>query len=166
MRKHAAIGLGLSAVLAVGCGGSTGEHPGGPVEAGLELGTGSWRFEAIDDGAELPLIRGAQGGWHVWLSFASTGMATATGLLVIETQVADESRSAKRTQVDVSFDPAGSDGRRKYVGWPEIFPDPGCFVGQLVRVDASFVDEEGTRVSDERYFTVLGGDDPPDGCVE
>ena len=54
---------------------------GGQAEAGeepsaepfLELGTGFRRFEAVTDGQQVPIIKGIQGGYHVWGSFKGRG---------------------------------------------------------------------------------------------
>lgn len=135
-------------------------------EAHLELGSGSWRFEPLEDGAPVALVRGAQGGWHVWVSVRADGIDSDDVVLEIESQVADESRPAQRTAVDVRLDRADADGRRAFVGWPQVIADPGCMVGELLRLKVALTDSSGTRVVAERYVTVMGGDDPPGGCGE
>lgn len=44
-------------------------------EAGgwIELGTGARSFEALDPGQQVPIIRGIQGGYHVWGAFRGGG---------------------------------------------------------------------------------------------
>ena len=45
-----------------------------PVDPGIELGTGELEFEALDDGDELSLIRGPQGGYHFLGSVRTKGI--------------------------------------------------------------------------------------------
>lgn len=39
----------------------------------IELGTGARSFEVLDPGQEVPIIRGIQGGYHVWGAFRGGG---------------------------------------------------------------------------------------------
>ncbi len=139
-----------------------------PEEAHLELGVGSWRFEEITDGDHAPLIRGAQGGWHFWVAARATGMAQDEDfpMLTLELQLADESRAPERLELPVSLEPADEEGRRLAIGVTAIVADPGCVVGQLLRVRASMTAADGTVMTDERYLTIDAGADPPPACGE
>lgn len=137
---------------------------GGPVEeSSLELGTGTWRFEPLTDGDSVPLIRGAQGGWHIWLSVRSTA-GEESGSLSIAVSPADETRPPQRTTIGVTLDPPDAEGRRVYLGWPAILEDPACAVGELLRIEATFVAPSGQRTTVEREVRVTGGDSPPPPC--
>ena len=72
------------AIALFACGG--GEGPGG---TGVELVLGSaspdrTQFVPVDDGADLPLVPGSQGGFHVWTGIRVRG---AAGILHLEREV-------------------------------------------------------------------------------
>ncbi|MCA9581873.1 MAG: hypothetical protein KC416_08760 [Myxococcales bacterium] len=166
--------LGCLAVLLLGCAGAEGE--GEHVEAALEVGTGSWRFEEVLDGDRIELVRGAQGGWHLWISLRVRGaeMQQTTGTIRVLSADGDLSAGGEsgsegyddviaEATIPVMFDPPKGDGSRSYVGWPHVIPDPGCAVGRLVRVEAVVVGPGGD-LRDERDIEVGPGADPPDPC--
>jgi hypothetical protein len=47
---------------------------GTSVPEAIELGTGEWEWEALEDGAELPVIQGPQGGFHFLASVRVSGI--------------------------------------------------------------------------------------------
>jgi len=162
LRSAAALVLALASTAAAGCGAETGRP--GEGETHLELGSGSWRFEPLEDGQAVDLVRGAQGGWHIWISVRAEGFAESQAVLELETQVADESRPPQHTEVEVRLERPDAEGRRAFIGWPAILAEPGCLMGEMLRVTATLRDDAGTRVEAERYVTVMGGDDPPTAC--
>ncbi len=131
-------------------------------EATLELGTGSWRFESLADGTELELIRGSQGGWHVWISVRTRGVDDRS---TITTSVgpADESRPAVETTVIASLDPESGQGHRDFVGYAQVIDEPSCMVGEMLRIEAS-IEVDGQVARSERYIVPLGGTYPPPAC--
>lgn len=142
--------------LCVGCG------QGEPSSSRLELGSGSWRFEPVVEGESVEMVRGAQGGWHLWLSFRTHGFENGSALLDVETQLADESRPPQHTQVPIRLERPDREGRRYFIGWPEVLASPSCFVDQLVRVTARITDEHtGQVIESEIYVNVGGGLEPP-----
>lgn len=69
------------AIALFACGGGE-----GPVETGIELVLGSasqdrTQFVEVEDGADLPLVPGSQGGFHVWTGVRVRG---AAGILHFE----------------------------------------------------------------------------------
>ena len=132
----------------------------------MGIGTGTWRFEPLEDGQEVQMVRGAQGGWHVWLSVRTGGLDAATGRLVIEIQPADESRPAESASVGVQFDPPDADGMRNYLGWAAILSDPSCAMGRVLRVRASLTTGAGVHLTAERYLVPGPGENPPAPCSE
>lgn len=148
--------------LASGCSSETTEPDG--VRA-FELGTGSWRFEPIEDGAQLDMVHGAQGGWHVWLAFRVDGIDDEDLLFVTtETQLGDESRAPHVTRTRVPFEAPDIEGHRVFVGWTEILDDPSCMLGAPLRVKATLELPDGSTLTDERYITPMGGAYPPPAC--
>ncbi len=159
LRIHAAALLVIVSLVG-GCG--RGDEGG---QVGLELGSGSWRFESVTEGADLDLVRGAQGGWHVWLSFRTRGFSSDRAMLHIETQVADESRPPQYTELEVTLERPDHQGQRYFIGWPEMLSDPGCWVDQLTRVQARMTDPNTAEyIETELYFETRGGDEPPPAC--
>ena len=129
----------------------------------FDVGTGSWRFEALEDGTQVELVRGAQGGWHVWVSVRAKGVQDGD-LLILETQPADESREPQVVELTPNFDPANSAGYRNYVGWPAMLDSPECLVGELLRVRATLT-MDGEEFTAEHDVMVMPGADPPGECV-
>ena len=164
------MGLGVLLVLAlapdmIGCATPAIDGPPEESQAYLELGTGSWRFEPVTDGDEISLVRGAQGGWHLWVSVRVGDFAGDRGILTLESQVADEHLPAQHSETVARLDPADSLGRRVFVGWPEVMAEPACLVDQMLRLRAVITDDDGHAIEDECYVMVRGGDDPPgSGC--
>lgn len=84
MRRHVlhpALLLG-TAILPAACGGASASEPDASVDAGpagsaeLVMGSAMYSgesFVAVDDGAEVELIPGAQGGFHVWINVRIRG---------------------------------------------------------------------------------------------
>ncbi len=150
----------LLSLLALGCAGSA------PAESGasLELGTGTARFAPVADGEALPMIRGAQGGWHVWIAVRVDGRDVATGSLTFAQQPADESSDWIETRVGAVFDPPDAEGRRVSLGWPVIFADPTCSVGRLHRIRVTLTTASGERLVAEREILPTAGENPPPPC--
>jgi hypothetical protein len=144
-----------------GCAGSV---PVEPTEASLELGTGTARFLPIEDGTELPMIKGAQGGWHLWVSVRASDLSSGVGSLTIEHQPADESEPPQTFRIGVMFDPPDAGGRRTSLGWTAILPNPSCSVGRLHRIRVTVTTATGERVSAEREVMPTAGDYPPPPC--
>lgn len=69
----------MSLAACLGCGPTSSM----PSEGDVEVGTGEWQFEPFEDGDVLPLIRGSQGGHHVWISVRSDNMTSGNATLSI-----------------------------------------------------------------------------------
>lgn len=158
--KRFLLALGVCGVA--GCSSAPAASSGEPA---LELGTGTWQFEPVVDGQALPLVHGAQGGWHFWVAVRLTGVDADTGSLRIETQPADDSTPATTETIGVHLDPPDATGGRSYLGWRDILGDPSCAVGHTYRVRATLTLTSGMRASDERYIEVAPGDSPPPPCA-
>jgi hypothetical protein len=158
--RHVSILLLTVAGLALGCG----EVPPPAEEPALELGTGSWRFDALEDGQQVELVRGAQGGWHMWVSLRVRGVDMERPPIRLTVQPADESRPADETEIQLPFEEANSEGWRQRIGYTGIVEDPSCLVGELVRFRAELETPEGELLSSERDVMVMGGEYPPPPC--
>lgn len=151
----------LGALAMAGCADAP---PVEDVDPALELGTGSWRFEALEDGQEVELVKGAQGGWHVWISVRVRGMGGEPPPLRLTVAPADGSRPAETTEVLLPFDPPRADGWQQLVGYTGIVNDPSCLVGELVRFTVEMPMGEGEVMRAERDVLVRGGAYPPPAC--
>ncbi|HJL17686.1 MAG TPA: hypothetical protein RMH99_18625, partial [Sandaracinaceae bacterium LLY-WYZ-13_1] len=151
-------GLLLVALALAGCA----DAPA--TEAALELGTGSWRFEPLEDGQEVALVRGAQGGWHVWVSLRVRGVEGEPPPVRLALQPADESRPTDETTVALPFDPPRDDGWRQLVGYTGIVYEPACTVDELLRITVSMTMADGRVLTAERDVRVRGGAYPPPPC--
>jgi len=86
------IAAGAMALAACGGGGKEDDGPGG-VELVLGGASDDGReFVEVEDGAELPLVAGSQGGFHVWTGLRLQG---AAGILYVER----EARRASDQQI-------------------------------------------------------------------
>ncbi len=159
-------GLSLRCALSVaalgGCTEPTCEDEGTCATMGeLEVGTGEWQYEPFEDGDELPLIRGAQGGFHVWVSVRSADMATGNAQLSIETQLADDSSEPQESNVTLTLHPSeATDVQSEFIGWPAVIARPGCFAGKMLRMQVSVVDQHNRHAIVERYLIPTGEDLP------
>lgn len=71
-----ALALALAASAAMGCTDETGLMPGAPeVALGSAAPEQAMHFLEIDDGTDVTLVPGAQGGFHVWLGMRLRGVA-------------------------------------------------------------------------------------------
>jgi hypothetical protein len=154
-----ALGLGWALAAfatAVGCGDERAptEEPVTP-DVRVVLGTGRTQFEPLDDEMTIPLIKGVQGGMHVWTSFLAYGFDTdvlrmdvATGWEGVDESVVGRGGNvAVRPTSDASGAPALTS-----VGWPAIIYDASCAHGNRVRVDITVLDGEGRSASDTRQW--------------
>ena len=135
-----------------------------PTEALLELGTGTARFIPLTDGAEVEMIHGAQGGWHVWVSVRAEGLAQGLGSLEIEHGPADGSAPPQHTRVGVMFDPPDAQGRRSSLGWTAVFDNPACQQDRLYRIRVTLTTASGQRLEDERDVLPHASLYPPSPC--
>jgi hypothetical protein len=131
----------------------------------LEVGTGTFRFEPLADGAPLPLIYGAQGGWHVWVAIRVHGVADASGSFEVVHFPLDDPDKTARISHGIQLDPPNADGWRAYVGWPAMLADAACAVDGLYRVQVTFRPVSGGRLTAERDILIEAGNHPPPPCA-
>ncbi|MEW5852737.1 MAG: DUF2330 domain-containing protein [Myxococcota bacterium] len=128
-RRRGAVAL-VAAVMS-GCGTET------PAPT-VEIGTGESRYESLSDGQDVELVRGAQGGYHMWMSLRSQGLDPEKVWLDVETRVnGDKSTSSTVTRL------TSQDDNDVLVGWPLIIAEPERVDGQLMEVHVTLTDEQG-----------------------
>lgn len=151
-------GLGLLALLAcvaLGCGADSGEDvPTGPR---VILGTGREQFQMLEPEAAVPLIKGIQGGFHVWTSFIAYGFDTDVLRMELATRWDTLEDSVLEMKGNVSVNPMpderGEVGLAS-LGWPATIFNPACANGRRLRLDLTVLDTEGHTASDRRYCIV------------
>jgi hypothetical protein len=129
-----------------------------------ELGTGEWRFEALGDEQEVPLIAGSQGGFHVWTSIRTTGLDPERVAFRIETEPVDGSRPAEQSTVTIDLEENPDTGTFDFVGWPAIFSEPGCMTERAVHLRIEVTDRDGVAAADERIVVPMPTAVAPPGC--
>lgn len=135
-----------------------------PGDGAVELGTGEWEFVPLADEAEVELVLGAQGGYHIWTSLRAEGLSPEDVMLEIETQPADDSLEPEQSRVPVDLE-SGDDGTLELVGWPAILSQPGCVVDRMLRLRVTLTDARGATAADERYvLPTASATSAPEGC--
>ncbi|MCB9625376.1 MAG: hypothetical protein H6723_18830 [Sandaracinus sp.] len=126
----------------------------------LAIGTGITDYEPIDDGAELSIVMGAQGGYHVDLTFRACGIAAMDARLrvfgfdpVTEEEVAfevDRILTDRRVRLE-------EDGCWVRVGDLLVFDvtGPDEIVGRDVRIDARLIGVDGTEATASKVVRVV-----------
>lgn len=132
-------------------------------DASFELGTGTWRFEPVADGDTLELVRGAQGGWHLWISARVRNPEPGAPMNLRVTFANMERPPLHNISLTPTFDPPNSSGYSNFLGWTAQLSDPACAVGELVRIYATY-ELGGQLLEDEVDVIVGGGADPPGEC--
>jgi hypothetical protein len=147
-------------VLLAGCdsGSADGANAGsgGASEPVVVLGTGVEQYEPIEDEPALRLIKGFQGGFHVWASFLAYDFETIVLRMELITSRDGHAESIIPMQGNVRvrevMDAAGRPARA-LVGWPAVIYDAECAHGRRIRLDLLVRDEaNGTEASDTRFF--------------
>lgn len=162
--------LAFGLVLTAGC--PRGEDPPEPTEAQVVLGTGEWMFEQLEDGQEVELVLGSQGGWHVWASVRAQGLEPDNVLFRIESEVVgmDVDPSISEIYIDLEDMPEGAADTttmtHQFLGWPHMQASPECVHGNDIRIRVILTDEAGNTVMDERTITPVAepGFEPMSDC--
>ena len=173
LRRSASTALPSIALLALALtAGCKEEPPPAPGDLAIELGTGSWRFEPLVDEQDVELVRGAQGGWHVWVSVRAEGLRgdPPIATLYIESEVLDlDGVPPSVTEARVAFTPRQDEpGVAEVVGWIHVQNAPACVVDRRIRLRVAVTDEESGRTAlDERIVVPRSTPEtrPPVPCI-
>jgi hypothetical protein len=141
-----------------------GPAPGNPW---VELGTGEWRFEPLADEQEVELVRGAQGGWHVWVSVRARELGPDDVRMEIDSKVVGSERDPATGGAEIDLQPTDEMGTYEFTGWPAVQPRPECVVDSRLRVRVALT-SGGKTVSDERIVIprVMDTDPPAGTCAQ
>ncbi|MFW6050062.1 MAG: hypothetical protein ACODAU_02740 [Myxococcota bacterium] len=153
--------LAAAVLLVAGCKGGEPQVGGDAGAAWLEVGGGEWQFEPLEDGQEVELVRGGQGGYHVWVSLRAGGVDPDNVRMSITTEILSLAGSESGSTLDRDLGSAPEPGTYHYIGWPAVLPEPGCADGEEVEVRVTITDRHGTQVGDRRTVVPLASITPP-----
>lgn len=131
-----------------------------------ELGTGESVFEPLADGADLPFVRGPQGGWHVLGSVRVRGLTIPRELStppedlpVVRFELLDEGGTAIAGYTDLPrFFREAIDWEAQLVGeLVQFFEDPTTKVGTAARLEVAVCDLAGELATDARNVVLRDG---------
>lgn len=126
-----------------------------PTRAWVEVGGGARAFEPIEPGQRVPLVRGPQGGYHVWGGLRGAGFEPE-GVTLDFRVVRPEGGDPLAMANYVDFLEPGTDGVFEYAAVAVIFrddfPDPQVFHGERLRLELTVTDVDGLVLRDEVEF--------------
>jgi hypothetical protein len=164
MRRARATPACFFAALCVlaGCGpdAADGEGAADVESAGprVVLGTGREAFEALGSDATVPLIKGIQGGFHVWTSFFAYGFDTDVLRMELTTRWDELDGSVLEMAGNVAVKPATDVAGKpalSSLGWPASIFNPACANGRRLGIDLTVRDSgAGLSASDSRFWIV------------
>lgn len=152
---------GVAGVLLLGlclaCGSSDAPDASREADAGprVVLGSGREAFEPLESGGDVPLIKGIQGGYHVWASFLAYGFDNDVLRMELSTRWGERDESVLDMSGSVGVKPASdASGVPALVmlGWPALVYEPGCSNGEAIEIDLTVRDASGRSAGDSRRW--------------
>jgi hypothetical protein len=156
LRTLVCIAFASGAALA-GCGSDDGtSEPPGASGPRVVLGTGREAFEALDSEGSVPLIKGIQGGFHVWTSFLAYGFDNDVLRMELRTSWDGLPESTLEMPGNVAVrptvDPQGNPALVS-LGWPASIFNPACANGRRLSIEITVRDTQaGLSANDARYW--------------
>lgn len=145
--------FGVAALSCVACGAEPAASSDSTSR--VVLGTGLEQYEALAGEPAVPLIKGIQGGFHVWTSFLAYGFATDVLRMELSTSWDGVPDSLIEMPGNVSVRPvvdAAGEEALTSVGWPALIYNPTCAHGHRLRIELLVRDEvSGQSASDTRF---------------
>ena len=115
--------------------------------------------------AEVELVHGAQGGWHVWVSMRVAGLDPERVQMELVTEIEGMSGSREPSNVRLDLLPIQDEpGMFRFIGWPAILSRPGCAAGQRVSLAVTLIDGEGRTATDSCVVVPMPAMDDPGAC--
>jgi hypothetical protein len=168
----------LGVAVCVGCGSDDEQTAEPAADADLAadgprvvLGSGREAFEMVPADGVVPLIKGIQGGFHVWTSFLVYGFDTDVVRMELTTRwdMLDDSLLEMKGNVAVrpATDPSGVPALVS-LGWPASIFNPACANGRRLDLTLTVRDEDaGISASDARHWVVdVAEEDRSTDCAE
>ncbi len=98
----------------------------------LEVGTGEDAFTAITADQALPIIRGSQGGYHVWVALRTDSVAPGRADLTVTLRRDDGEELVSSLGTFFGED---EEGRAELLGYPAILPSPEAWAGREISIE-------------------------------
>jgi hypothetical protein len=117
-------------------GGDDGGSDGGPIPSAVEVGSGSISFVPLTDGDPVDIIKGPQGGYHIWMSLRASKQLDpkliAVKYIVTELDGGEISLNASRLNLQANGD------TNDWYGLQGLLPNPAAVSGRevLLRIEA------------------------------
>lgn len=121
----------------------------------LVLGQGETAYAELDDGTELPLVAGPQGGHHVWIALRAEGLSGPAVELLVDALPVGEPEPPRRLPVRTTFRQQPEGGWER-VGWPAEIQDAPCTIGRDVVLRVT-LRNGGREAVDERRIVPADG---------
>ncbi len=125
-----------------------------PPKPWLELGTGASEFTPLRDGDAVDIVRGPQGGFHIWGALRASPeldpQAIAVKYFVYSATGAEISVNAYRINLTQRED------HSEWHGLLGIVPEPAVVTGTEVLLRIEVVDSALQTAADERRVTAQG----------
>ena len=114
----------------------------------VEIGTGASRFEPLEDGQSMPLVAGAQGGFHLWISARARGIDPSD----VHLTVVSYPRATERPRQTAfhALELAAREGWLERACLVQVLSTPECFQDREVVVAIHVSDGAGRAAHDER----------------
>lgn len=124
--------------------------PATPNSFEVEVGTGNIDFKPIANGAEVELVHGSQGGWHIWTSFRLRNVVALKDVRInLYARFEDGSDAGAPSAVAMLLsDPV--DGEQTYSGMRDFINDGNQARGRRIILRVEVVAGDGRHGAGER----------------
>ena len=119
----------------------------------VEVGTGTSDYQPIADGAEVDLVRGTQGGWHIWTAFRVDGAALQDVRVNLFARFNDGTSAGEPSSIALLLG-ARADGEQTHSGMRDFIYDGNQARGRRIVLRVEVIAGDGRHGAGER--TVLG----------
>ena len=143
----------LAACAPLGVGDDGGEAPSAARRARgtlvVELGTGATTFEPLQEGVELPIVAGPQGGHHLWAAIRVTDETVTRAAIRVHATL-DDSGEPLGSDALSTVDLRQQGSYRERAGLTAFVADPAAASGKRVRLTVDVDDGAGLSGSATR----------------
>ena len=121
----------------------------------FELGTGESQFEALEEGQDLSMVSGPQGGCHFWLAVRSDGFADRLFDIQYDIRFANTgTTTGSRYSQKVRLTPTSAkDGRCEFYGYTAFLVRPWLLEDRELDIRVTVVDDLGRSEEVRRKVT-------------
>lgn len=136
-------------------GGRTLDPDGGATLPMLTIGTGADRFIGLSDGDTVDIVRGPQGGHHIWGALRVRAPLDPRQIAIVYRVLADGSRQ-ELSSTGYRLDLLANGAEHEWFGLLGLIPNPSVVSGKAVYLRLEVSDARGQRAEDERRVTTRG----------